>query len=159
MSHMEHAGRAVAYSNMTGWLFMMTDPLANAVGADSLRYNKYSDGGINPPVLSYLSAASRLPGALFQAAKGTADYKDMQSVRVLPFTGIAGAAYVVKYAASRNTEAYKKRKAKAKEEKDIKEAANKANKARKDKAKQIKGDEVSLTPKELMQSDLTKLNK
>jgi len=82
----DHAKRAFAYSNMTGFIPMATDPLTTMLGLDDLRFNQYSKNSeIAPPILSWANDALRLPGALGAAATGNADYDDRKALRTLPF--------------------------------------------------------------------------
>lgn len=82
----DHAKRAFAYSNMTGFIPMATDPLTTMLGLDDLRFNQYSKNSeIAPPILSWANDAIRLTGALGAAARGTADYDDRKALRTLPF--------------------------------------------------------------------------
>lgn len=82
----DHAKRAFAYSNMTGFIPMTTDPLTTMLGLDDLRFNQYSKHSeIAPPILSWANDAIRLPGALKAAATGTANYDDRKALRTLPF--------------------------------------------------------------------------
>ena len=103
MSAMDHAGRAIAYSNTTGFLFMATDPIGTMLGIDEMRYNKYADqSSFVPPVFSYGDDLIRLPGALAKGAIGKADYKDKAAIRTAPFTGLVGVSRLVDMATTYN---------------------------------------------------------
>ena len=82
----EHAKRAFGYSNMTGFLPMVHDPLMTIMGLEDYRINQFgSHSEIAPPILSFANDALRLPGALVKAATGNADYDDKKALRTLPF--------------------------------------------------------------------------
>ena len=86
MTPEEHAKRAFGYSNMTGFLPMVYDPLMTVMGLDDYRFNQFGrHSEIMPPILSWANDAHRLPGALVASATGTADYDDMSAKRTLPF--------------------------------------------------------------------------
>ncbi|MDC1500503.1 hypothetical protein N8388_04600 [Octadecabacter sp.] len=87
MSVEDHAKRAFAYSNMTGFIPMAYDPLMTMMGLDDKRFNQFGrHAEVMPPVLSFTNNAIRLPGALAAAANGTADGSDKQAMRVIPFS-------------------------------------------------------------------------
>ncbi len=103
MSAMDHAGRAIAYSNTTGFLFMATDPIGTMLGIDEMRYNKYADqSSFVPPIFSYGDDLIRLPGALAKGAIGKADYQDKAAIRTAPFTGLVGVSRLVDMATTYN---------------------------------------------------------
>lgn len=83
----DHAKRAFAYSNMTGFLPMVYDPMMTMLGLDDKRFNQFGQHSeIAPPILSLANDAIRLPGALYNAATGDADYSDKKALRTLPFS-------------------------------------------------------------------------
>ena len=87
MSIEDHAKRAFAYSNMTGFIPMAYDPLMTMMGLDDKRFNQFGrHAEVMPPILSFTNNAIRLPGALAAAAAGTADGSDKQAMRVIPFS-------------------------------------------------------------------------
>lgn len=103
MSAMDHAGRAIAYSNTTGFAFMVTDPIGTMLGIDAMRYNKYSDqSSFVPPIYSYGDDLLRLPGALAKGIAGKADYQDKAAIRTAPFTGLVGVSRLVEMATTYN---------------------------------------------------------
>lgn len=103
MSAMDHAGRAIAYSNTTSFLFMATDPIGTMLGIDQMRYNKYSDqSSFVPPIFSYGDDLLRLPGALAKGIVGKADYQDKAAIRTAPFTGLVGVSRLVDMATTYN---------------------------------------------------------
>ena len=86
MSIDDHAKRAFSYGNMTGFIPMVYDPLATIMGLDDMRINQFGrHSEISPPVLSFANDAIRLPGALYDAATGQANYDDKKAIRTLPF--------------------------------------------------------------------------
>lgn len=89
MTAEEHAKRAFAYSNMTGFLPMAYDPLMTIIGADDKRFNQYDPhAGVSVPALSWANDAMRSPGAILKSVAGTADYDDMRAKRALPFGNV-----------------------------------------------------------------------
>jgi len=105
MSQAEHAKRAFAYSNMTGFLPMVYDPLMTVLGLEDKRFNQFSPHSeVTPPVLSFANDAIRLPGALAKAAAGTADGSDMAALRVTPFANTILYGEMTKGIATRNKE-------------------------------------------------------
>ncbi len=86
MTAEEHAKRAFGYSNMTGWMPMVYDPIMTMMGLDDQRFNQYGKHSeVALPILSWANDAMRLPGALAQSANGTAQYDDLKAKRTLPF--------------------------------------------------------------------------
>ena len=62
MTPEEHAKRAFGYSNMTGFLPMVYDPLMTVMGLDDYRFNQFGrHSEIMPPILSYANDAYRPP--------------------------------------------------------------------------------------------------
>lgn len=88
----EHVARGIAYSNMFGWVPLVSDPIGTLLGIDELRFNsKYTDqAGLTPPAIKMLENAYRLPGSAVAFLKGEANYKQMESMRTAPFSGIVG---------------------------------------------------------------------
>lgn len=85
----DHGMRAFTYGNMTGFIPMAYDPLMTMFGLDDQRFSQFgSHAEINPPILSFANDAMRLPGALFAAAGGTADYDDKKALRTLPYANM-----------------------------------------------------------------------
>lgn len=86
MTAEDHGKRAFGYSNMTGFIPMMYDPLATMMGLEDTRFNQYGKHSeVGAPILSYAEDALRLPGALIASATGKADYDDKKAKRTLPF--------------------------------------------------------------------------
>jgi hypothetical protein len=103
MSLEDHAKRAFSYSNMTGFIPMVTDPIADMMGADDLKFNRWSrHTELTPPILSYAEDALRLPGALYHAARGDADYSDRAAVRTLPYSNTILVGEMWQAASTRN---------------------------------------------------------
>ncbi len=103
MSVEDHAKRAFAYSNMTGFIPMAYDPLMTMMNLDDMRFNQFGrHAEIMPPVLSLGNDALRLPGALAEAFNGTADGSDKKALRVLPFSSVVGISNMLNGVADRN---------------------------------------------------------
>jgi len=99
----DHAKRAFAYSNMTGFIPMAYDPLMTMMGLDDKRFNQFGrHAEVMPPVLSFTNNALRLPGALAKAAAGTADGSDKAALRVLPFSNVMLVGNMLNGVADRN---------------------------------------------------------
>jgi len=101
----DHAKRAFAYSNMTGFIPMVYDPMATMLGLDDKRFNQFgSHAEIAPPILSFANDAMRLPGALGKAALGQADGSDRQALRTLPYANSYLIGDMLNAGATRNRE-------------------------------------------------------
>lgn len=86
MSLGDHAKRAFTYGNLTGFVPMTYDPMMTILGLDDMRINKFGrHSEIMPPILSWANDVHRLPGALYDAATGQANYDDKRAIRTLPF--------------------------------------------------------------------------
>lgn len=90
MTAADHAKRAFAYSNATGFLPMAIDPALTMLGMDDMRFNQYGKhaevGGMAS--LEWANDAIRLPGAVGSAIRGTADYDDKAALRTIPFANM-----------------------------------------------------------------------
>lgn len=85
---LETAKQAFNYSNMTGFIPMIYDPMMTLIGMDEARINQF--GPFNdwtPPVLNMLNSTMRLPGAIANTATGEADWYDQQALKAIPFAG------------------------------------------------------------------------
>jgi hypothetical protein len=103
MTLADHANRAFNYSNVTGFIPMVFDPLATAMGLDDIRINRYgAHAEVAPPVLSFVNAAMRLPGASVQAMLGTADSSDRAALRAIPFNSVILIGEMLNAGATRN---------------------------------------------------------
>lgn len=103
MDTKDHAKRAFAYSNMTGFIPMVYDPMVTMMGLDDARFNQFgSHTDLTPPVLSFGESAIRLPGALAKAVEGKADYADKQAIRTIPYSNAYLIGDMWNGAASRN---------------------------------------------------------
>ena len=103
MSVEDHAKRAFAYSNMTGFIPMAYDPLMTMMGLDDKRFNQFGrHAEVMPPILSFTNNAIRLPGALKAAFDGTADGSDKQAMRVIPFSSTVLVGNMLNGIAERN---------------------------------------------------------
>lgn len=87
---------AINYSPTTGWMPMVTDPLAEIMGLEGLKMNKYgppgraTDGIIPvPPAIPTLNRVLHLPGA----AIGSLDGVDRNEASSLAATPIVGSMY------------------------------------------------------------------
>jgi len=101
----EHVARAIAYSNMLGWVPLVSDPLGTMLGIDEMRFNgRFTEQStIIPPSVKMLNNAYRLPGSAFAYAKGEANYKQMESMRTLPFTNLIGIGTMFNIVGQRNS--------------------------------------------------------
>lgn len=90
---------AFGMSNLTGWFPMFSDPLANMLGMDSLKFNEYSRGidgnviGI-PAAFPTLNKMANIPGAVLSpltSAVGLGDAaldnNDINALRTTPIIG------------------------------------------------------------------------
>ena len=103
MSVEDHAKRAFAYSNMTGFIPMAYDPLMTMMGLDDKRFNQFGrHAEVMPPILSFTNDAIRLPGALGAAFTGTADGSDKKAMRVIPFSSTVLVGNMLNGIAERN---------------------------------------------------------
>jgi len=103
MSVEDHAKRAFAYSNMTGFIPMAYDPLMTMMGLDDKRFNQFGrHAEVMPPILSFTNDAIRLPGALGAAFAGTADGSDKKAMRVIPFSSTVLVGNMLNGVAERN---------------------------------------------------------
>ena len=103
MSVEEHAKRAFAYSNMTGFIPMAWDPMMTMMGLDDKRFSQFGrHAEVMPPVLSFTNDAIRLPGALAAAFNGTADGSDKKAMRVIPFSSTVLIGNMLNGVAERN---------------------------------------------------------
>jgi hypothetical protein len=90
-SEMEYAKAAFNYSNMTGFIPMVADPLMTIIGLEDYRFNKYGPfTSIIPPMASVANDMRRVPGALWDTAAGNGDYYDRQALKAIPFAGSYG---------------------------------------------------------------------
>ena len=103
MSAGDHAKRAFAYSNMTGFIPMAWDPMMTMMGLDDKRFSQFGrHAEVMPPVLSFTNDAIRLPGALAAAFNGTADGSDKKAMRVIPFSSTVLIGNMLNGVAERN---------------------------------------------------------
>jgi hypothetical protein len=80
------AKAAFGYSNMTGWVPMVYDPMMTMVGLEDLRINQYGPHSETTlPALDWANRALRLPGAAADKLTGQDDWHDRQSLRALPY--------------------------------------------------------------------------
>ena len=85
---------AIGYSNMTGWLPMWTDPIANVLGMDSLRFNTYAQGiednvFSSPAAFTTLNKMLNIPGAALNIATGNLTNNDIRAIQTTPILGNA----------------------------------------------------------------------
>lgn len=82
---------AFGMSNMTGWVPMMTDPVATMFGLEDYRFNQYGPHAqVQLPTLDTMNNLIRAPGAMADKLRGTDDYYDTQALRALPFANWYG---------------------------------------------------------------------
>lgn len=87
---------ALNYAPTTGWLPMMTDPIAEITGFDALKMNQYgppgraTDGIIPvPPVIPTMNRIMHIPGAVFHTLTGDMDKQDISALSSIPIVGSA----------------------------------------------------------------------
>ena len=85
---------AFGMSNMAGWIPMWTDPVANMLGMDSLKFNEYARGIDNnvistPASLTTLNKLSNVPGAIIDTVTGNASNSTIRAFQVTPLIGNA----------------------------------------------------------------------
>lgn len=84
----EMAKAAFNYSNMTGFIPTLVDPVMSILGMDSARVNAYGPTyDITPPVLRIANDMLRIPGALANTITGESDWYDEKALRAIPFAG------------------------------------------------------------------------
>jgi hypothetical protein len=84
----ELAKGAFNYSNMTGFIPTMVDPMMSLIGMDDARINQYGPHyDLTPPSLRVLNSMMRIPGAIGNTAQGEADWYDEQALKAIPFAG------------------------------------------------------------------------
>lgn len=87
---------AFSMSNITGFVPMVTDPIATMFGLENMRFNQYgphTEAGI--PSLDVANKLMRAPGAAFDIATGNANGYDWQAVRAIPFVTSYGLSAIV----------------------------------------------------------------
>jgi hypothetical protein len=90
-STFERAKAAFGYSNMTGFVPMVTDPAMTALGLEDYRFNQY--GPHSEASVAALDVGNRLmrvPGAIGDYASGDANGYDRQAMLALPFANTLG---------------------------------------------------------------------
>lgn len=86
---------AMNYSNMTGFLPMLGEPLGAMTGIDDfkmLSYSQYGRGTFGMPALDWINKAIRAPGALASAVDGSIEKSDKSALKALPFANMYGSA-------------------------------------------------------------------
>ena len=84
----EIAKAAFSYSNMTGFIPTLVDPMMSLIGLDDARINPYGPhASIIPPAISQAEKLYRAPGAVANTLAGTDDWYDEQAIKALPFAG------------------------------------------------------------------------
>ncbi|SEN67798.1 hypothetical protein SAMN05216227_102041 [Pseudorhodobacter antarcticus] len=85
------AKSAFNYSNMTGFIPMVLDPVLTMVGLEDMRFNRYGPyTDLTPPMIKVLNDQRRIPGAIIDTVMGNADWYDKQALKSLPFAGTIG---------------------------------------------------------------------
>lgn len=93
LSPAEIAKGAFNLSNMTGWIPMWTDPLAEMLGMNSLKFNHYGNRGASegilslPPMFSTLNRMAHIPGAVLHTVTGNATNDDWYAFQAMPIIG------------------------------------------------------------------------
>lgn len=86
---------ALGMSNMTGWVPMLTDPVAQIVGLNDLRFNQYGRHDVNtgiiplPPSIPTLNRMAQLPAAV----NPLSDLSGNERIRIMQATPIVGNLY------------------------------------------------------------------
>lgn len=84
----ELASAAFNYSNMTGFIPMVVDPVLTMLGMEDSRFNQYGPyTDLTPPMFKVLNDQRRIPGAIFDTLTGNADYYDKQALKAIPYAG------------------------------------------------------------------------
>jgi len=79
---------AFNYSNMTGWIPFVYDPVMTMMGMDEARINAYGPHyDLTPPTIMMANNLARVPGAVVNKVQGDADWYDQQAIKALPFMG------------------------------------------------------------------------
>lgn len=87
----ERAKAAFGYSNMTGFIPMLTDPTMTALGMEHLRFNQYGPHSeVGVASLDVANNLMRVPGAVVDTVTGDANGYDRQALMALPFMNTAG---------------------------------------------------------------------
>jgi hypothetical protein len=85
---LDTAKQAFNYSNMTGFIPMIYDPVMTLLGMDEARINQYGPyNDWTPPTIKMLNDTLRLPGAVANTVTGEADWHDKQALKAIPFAG------------------------------------------------------------------------
>lgn len=85
---LETAKQAFNYSNMTGFIPMIYDPVMTLIGMDEARINQFGPyNDWTPPTIKMLNDTLRLPGAVANTVTGEADWYDQQALKAIPFAG------------------------------------------------------------------------
>ena len=85
---LETAKSAFNYSNMTGFIPMIYDPVMTLIGMDEARINQFGPhNDWTPPTVKMLNDTMRLPGAVANTVTGDADWYDQQALKAIPFAG------------------------------------------------------------------------
>ena len=85
---LETAKQAFNYSNMTGFIPMVYDPVMTLIGMDNARINQFGPfHDWTPPTLNMLNSVMRMPGAVANTVTGEADWYDQQALKAIPFAG------------------------------------------------------------------------
>lgn len=85
---------AFGYSNITGWMPMVSDPLVSMLGMPELRANQFGafSSPLEIPAVSTLNNLARAPGGVWNVIQGTDNWTDRQATRQLPFVRLAESA-------------------------------------------------------------------
>lgn len=79
---------AFNYSNMTGFIPTLVDPMMSLIGMDDARINQYGPFyDITPPSLRVANSMMRIPGAVANTVAGDANWYDKQALKAIPFAG------------------------------------------------------------------------
>ena len=84
----ELAKQAFNYSNMTGFIPTLYDPMMTLIGMDNARINQYGPNyDLTPPTVRVANDMMRIPGAIANTLSGDADWYDKQALKAIPFAG------------------------------------------------------------------------
>ena len=85
---------AFGYSNITGWIPMVSDPLVSMLGMPELRANQFGaySSPLEIPTVSTINNLARAGGGVWNVLHGKDNWTDRQAMRQLPFVRLAESA-------------------------------------------------------------------
>lgn len=97
-SQKERAIQAFGYSNLTGWIPQVWDPMASALGMNDYRINAYGRHySWTPPTMDFIDRSFRLGGAVAKTLTGNATGLDKDALRALPFANTVPVSMLVNW--------------------------------------------------------------